>query len=292
MSDLPGPVFVVGAGRLGGALALAWREAGVPLAGAWTRRPDDASAVLGRHGLEVAVGPDLPRDLGGGRAVLLAVPDDAVTPVAEALAAAGTLPPDAVLLHSAGALDAAALAPAASAVAGCGSLHPLQTVPEPAVDVLRGAWAAVEGDPPALAAAQALAEAAGLRPVRLPPGAKALYHAAAVLACNDLVALLDLAADLLTRAGVDRAEAEAMLLPLARATLDNVEARGPAPALTGPVRRGDAGTVGRHLAALAGTGEAEVAYRSLGRAALALAGRTEPPLEGGAAARLRELLKG
>ncbi len=292
MSDAPRPVYVVGAGRLGGALLLAWRRAGVPLAGAWTLGPEEAAEATVSLGLEVASGPELPADLGDAHTALLAVPDDVVTPVAAALAAAGGLPRDGVLLHVSGALDAGALAPAAGAVAGCGSLHPLQTVPDPVTgaDALRGAWAALEGDPPAVAVAQTLAEAAGLRTVRLPPGAKARYHAAAVLACNDLVALLDLAAGQLVEAGLSRADADAMLLPLARATLDNVAERGAAGALTGPVRRGDAGTVRRHLEALAGAGEAETAYRVLGRAALALAGRAEPPPDGEVTAALRRLL--
>ena len=133
---------------------------------------------------------------------------------------------------------------------------------------LRGAFAGLEGDDRALDAGEQLAGALGMHPVRLAPGGKAAYHAGAVIASNYVVVLASLAEGLARRAGVPPAEARALYLPLMQGTVANL-ALGPASALTGPVRRGDAATVRRHLAALAP--EDRALYRALGLVALGLA---------------------
>jgi len=111
----------------------------------------------------------------------------------------------------------------------------------------RGVWAAVDGSSPAAVdVAKALAAAAGLRPVRVAGRDRVVYHAAASIAANYLVTVESAAAQLMASAGLDRQ----VLLPLARAALENWGRLGPA-ALTGPVARGDRGTVDRHRAAVA-----------------------------------------
>jgi predicted short-subunit dehydrogenase-like oxidoreductase (DUF2520 family) len=107
-----------------------------------------------------------------------------------------------------------------------------------------------------------------MRAVRLAPGAKAAYHAGAVMASNYAVVLADVAARLARQAGVGADEAVALYLPLMRGTVANLAA-GPAAALTGPVRRGDEATVRRHLAALGP--EDRALYRALGLLALRIA---------------------
>ena len=283
-----GPVYVVGAGRLGAALLLRWRAAGVAVAGAWSRTPAGAARASALLKFSVDAGPDPPTDLGVAEVVVLGVPDDAVVTMASALAASGALRPSHVLLHCAGALDASALAPAEALVSSTGSMHPLQTVsdPEAGSRALEGAWAACEGG--ARETAVELAQAAGLRPVRLRPGSKAAYHAAAVLACNDLVALFDVALQLMELAGVEREQGRSMLVPLVRATVDNLGELTPEEALTGPIRRGDVGSVRRHLEVV--DGPARDVYLALGRAALALARRATPPLEEEALLALEALL--
>ena len=244
---MKGPVHIVGLGRLGGALRLAWGAAGMTLT----------------------------EDLSTAAAVVLTVPDDAIEPVAEGLK--GRLAGDAVLLHCAGALEASILTP--SGARHLASMHPAQTAPDPTsgAAALRGAWAAVEGTTQAAVdCAETLAIAAGLQPVRVRPESKALWHAAAVLASNDLVALLHLVDRLLIdHAGVP--EGVRVLLPLVRATLDNVEAKGLRASLTGPVARGDQGTLARHRAALDALDAPDVraAYDTLAAAAEDLV-RTDP----------------
>jgi predicted short-subunit dehydrogenase-like oxidoreductase (DUF2520 family) len=241
---------IIGSGRMGRGLAAALERGG------------HSVRLLGRDRR-----PDATRD---AQLVLIAVPDDAVETVAAELAAAEAIGAEHVVLHLSGLLDRAALQPLTSTGAGLGSFHPLQTVAEPAAapDLLRGAYAGLEGDERALAAGERLAALLGMRPVRLAPGAKPAYHAGAVIASNYAVALAAVAERLARWAGVPAAEARSLYLPLMRGTLANL-ALGPAAALTGPIRRGDEVTVRRHLAALP-AGERRL-YRELGRVTLELA---------------------
>jgi predicted short-subunit dehydrogenase-like oxidoreductase (DUF2520 family) len=166
----------------------------------------------------------------GDNAVLLCVPDDAIP------AAAATVAPGALLGHCSGASTLDVL----GAREGF-SLHPLMTVTWDGAD-FTGVPAAIAGTTDrSLAAAGALADALGLRPVRVADVDRVAYHAAAAFASNFLVTVESAAAQLMSTAGLDRD----VLLPLARAALENWGRGGPA-ALTGPVARGDQRTVDRH----------------------------------------------
>jgi predicted short-subunit dehydrogenase-like oxidoreductase (DUF2520 family) len=202
--------------------------------------------------------------------VLIAVPDDSIGTVAADLARGGAVGQRHVVLHLSGLLDRGALDPLADTGAALGSFHPLQSVADPSTASarLRGAFAGLEGDDRAVQAGERLAGTLGMHPVRLAPGAKAAYHAGAVIASNYVVVLASVAEGLARKAGVSSAEARALYLPLMQGTVANL-GLGPAAALTGPVRRGDATTVRRHLAALAPGDRA--LYRALGLVALGLA---------------------
>jgi len=173
----------------------------------------------------------------------LTVPDSTLAEVA------ATVPPGGVLLHASGACEVEVLRPYRPA----GSLHPLMTFPGPelATPQLEGLPAAVAGDPAARAAALCLGRALGFAVFEV-PGDRRLYHASAVMAGNFATVLLGAAAELLAAAGVDPAQAPALLLPLARASLENAAAVGPARALTGPLARGDEAVVAAHRAAIHG----------------------------------------
>lgn len=208
-------VAVIGRGRLGTALALALRDAGLSVDG-----------PLGREQL-----PD-PR----AEVVVLAVPD------AEIAAAAAAIAPGPLVGHCSGATT---LAPLTGHEAF--SLHPLMTVTPDGAD-FRGATAAVAGSSDrALATATALARAIGLRPVEVADSDRAAYHAAASVAANFLVTLEAAAERLAETTGIDRAA----LLPLAQAALDNWARVGGERALTGPIARGDETTVARQRNAIA-----------------------------------------
>jgi predicted short-subunit dehydrogenase-like oxidoreductase (DUF2520 family) len=230
--DGVGPVLVLGAGKVGAGLARELRRAGVET----TLRP-------ARRGLPRAI---------RARLVVLAVRDRDLEPLAARLRDARILPPDAAVVHVSGALDAAPLAALRGACAGVAQMHPMISFASPrSTPTLAGGNVRVAGDRVAVSRARALARALGMTPRTLEGLDVVAYHAAAGLVANGAAALGALGAELLERAGVPRRVAPALLGPLLHSVADNVETMGFPDALTGPVRRGDAAGVGKHLAVLA-----------------------------------------
>jgi len=259
-------VGIVGPGRAGLGLALALAKASVRVLGVHGRRP---RAVPG--GVRLTVGP-VPPWLAEADVVLLAVGDDALAGLVADLAGSGAIRPGQVVLHLSGARSSDVLAPLAELGAATGSMHPLMTVseePSRAARHFRGATFALEGDFDAVRVADVVVRALGGVPAMIAPEAKAAYHAGAVFASNYLVTALAAAERLLEEAGIPAAAAREALVPLARATLENVAALGPLAALTGPVARGDAATVRKHREAMGP--DMRRLYDALARATLALA---------------------
>src|SRR6184192_322000 len=260
-------VGIIGPGRAGVGLGLALAGAGyaVELHGR-TRK-----AVPRPLTLTVGPGDQPPPWIAQPAVVILAVRDDAIRSLAGALADAGAIRADQVVLHLSGVHGQEALGPLVGSRAALGSLHPLQTIsdPERAAERLKGAWAAVEGMPRAVEAAERLAQDVGLRPFRIASQAKPMYHAGAVFASNYFVVVEAVAQRLLRHAGLTDAEAWQALRPLVEGTLENLLHEQPKDALTGPVARGDDATIRRHLASL--TKDDALLYLALGRAALELA---------------------
>ncbi|HLH23877.1 MAG TPA: Rossmann-like and DUF2520 domain-containing protein [Chloroflexota bacterium] len=282
-------IGIVGAGRAGGALARALAAAGWPVVAVASRTPAHAERLAAALPQAAAL-PSAQAVVDAADLAFLTVPDAAIGPVAASVA----WRPGQAVAHTSGVDTLESLAPARQAGALVGSLHPLQTFgPAPAADPLApfaGITCALEADATLLPRLEAIVAALGARPVRLPAGAKPLYHAAAVVASNYLVTLLHLAAELWGAFGVDESTAIDALRPLVWGAVDNVAAHGPGQALTGPIARGDAATVEQHLAAIArARPEALDAYRTLARATLALA-RTEGSLTPEAAGALARLL--
>ncbi|HXV85669.1 MAG TPA: DUF2520 domain-containing protein [Gemmatimonadales bacterium] len=258
----------MGAGRAGLGLALSCERAGVPV------RLHSRRAKPAPTGIPLTVGPLPPPPpwLPDVDVVLLAVPDAVIGSVAAALAQSGGVTAGHVVLHLSGVLDASALAALAPTGAGLGSLHPLLSFGDPATAPLRlrAAVAAVEGDERARLAALALARRLGLIAFELSAADKPRYHAGAVFAANFLVTIAATARRLLEQAGVPPVAASRGLATLMGGVLENILKEGPERALTGPVKRGDAETVRRNLAAL--DVETAALYRALSRATLEIAG--------------------
>ena len=209
-------VAVIGAGRVGTALARALSETGLEVEG-----------PLGR---EVAPAPC--------DAVFLCVPDGEIAAAAEW--AAGRAP---LVGHTSGATPLAAMKAAARAGAGLFGLHPLQTFAGGDAS-FAGAGCAVAGSTPdALGFAVRIAGRLGMTPFEIDDEGRAAYHAAASVASNFLVTLQAAAESIAAGAGLDPHEARALLVPLLRRTVDNLAELGPARALTGPIARGDQATV-------------------------------------------------
>lgn len=263
-------IGIIGAGRAGSAMALALAGAGHQVAGVADIAPERAAALAREVSAEVL---DPAGVAGAAEVIVLAVPDGAVGEAALRLAQEVEGLAGRTFLHLSGALPAEALRPLARAGA-IGSCHPLLAVAEPrgAALMLSGCHFAVEGEPAAVAVAEELVRSLGGKAIRLRPEDKALYHAAAVMASNYLVTLLDAALSLYESLGLERAGALEAIRPLIEGTLTNVYALGPEAALTGPISRGDAGTIAAHLADLARRGRpANGLYRAMGRATAALA---------------------
>jgi predicted short-subunit dehydrogenase-like oxidoreductase (DUF2520 family) len=178
------------------------------------------------------------------------------------------------VLHTSGAISGEILAPLRGFGMSVGSCHPLQTFQSPAraVESLKSSYFCIEGDPKACRAARRFVNDIGARYFEVPGDLKGLYHAGAVLASGGIVTLLSFSIEVLSQCGLTESEARKVLLPLVEGTLANIGAGGPARALTGPVRRGDAGTVERNLQALsAANRSAADLYRLLTKRAVSLA---------------------
>lgn len=240
-------VGVVGTGRVGAALAAALARAG--------HRPVAASGVSEdsrRRAAELL--PDVPlvepaEVLARAELVLLTVPDDALPGLVRGLAETGAIRPGQLIAHTSGRYGVAVLEPALRAGALPMALHPVMTFTGTSVDVQRLAGCAfgVTAPEELRLAAQALVIEMGGEPEWIPEDVRPLYHAALSLGANYLVTLVAQAKELLRTAGVQAPDL--MLAPLLGAALDNALRSGDA-ALTGPVARGDAGTVAAHVAEL------------------------------------------
>lgn len=243
----PPIIGIVGAGAVGTALGVALRRAGWPVAAVASRdqgRRDRFRSLV--DGVRAFAEPNALLD--EVELIVLAVPDDAIGPLAAGL----RMYSGQAMVHTSGALGAEVLAPAMAAGTQIGAFHPLVAFAdtERAVAALKGATVAIEGDDELAALLARMAEAIGAEPVRLAPGSKSAYHAAAVLAAGGFVALLDAIAELGRVAGLDEAGSLAIYGPLIEQTLGNARALGIRGALTGPITRGDRGTLDAHLATL------------------------------------------
>jgi predicted short-subunit dehydrogenase-like oxidoreductase (DUF2520 family) len=263
-------VAVVGAGRTGTAVAVLLVRAGHRVVAVSGRGPtrDRAASYL----------PDTPvmepaETARSGELVLIGVPDDLIEPTVAELADADAFGSGRYVAHLSGSRGLDVLDAARSAGAHRLTIHPLQTFPDVAhaVDRIPGSAIAVSADDEeGYLVAERIADDLLGEPFRLQDDLRALYHAGAVFASNYLVAVSSVAEQLFARAGVP--EPTRAMAALQHATLDNVRELGPRRALTGPVVRGDAGTIERNLAALrAHAPTAVAAYVAMARVTADLA---------------------
>lgn len=253
-------VFILGAGRAGRSLARALRAGGVQVAGLHGRNADPAEGIT--------AGPP-PKSLGSATCVLVTVRDAQLEGALQTLTAAA-IAPTAIVLHASGSVDPSGLGALRRAGHACGTFHPLVALsdPEHAPQTLRGAWIGIDGDPEARKVSERLAAAVAANVLYIPLGEKARYHAAAVFASNFPTVLMCLAEELLREVGIAPDVAGRALHPLFASAVENLRGGSGAGALTGPIVRGDADTIARHLDALRAHPDTLDAYRALSRAAL------------------------
>lgn len=279
---------IVGPGRVGTAFGLAAVAAGVDLLGFVGRSAASVQSALRLCGRGRAL--HLP-DLTAAHVVVFAVGDGELPAVLAAALAAGAARPCALWLHTSGRFGLEVLAPAAAAGLRIGGLHPV--VPfadaEQGRAAMRGAPGVLLPGPGSEGLLRTLAAHCGLVPVVMHGGDRALYHAACALAANGLTALRAAVDAVFAAAGgLAPAAAAGLASSLMRNALQACDELGPAAALSGPVRRGDAGTVVAHLEALAASVPAALpVYRALMAAAVALAEQAGLGAEPAAALRAR-----
>lgn len=281
-------VGIAGTGRLAQALGALLTKRGLP-----------PEAIAGRNGDSTLEAVRFTGARRGARieelgkhadVVLVAVSDDAIESVAKRIADAPERP--GVVLHACGSAGPELLLPLAEKGCSTGVIHPLQTIPsrESGTEALIGCCYGYCGEGAALEEALRLIELFGGVPIKVQPDSWALYHAAAITACNYGVTLSGMALDLLEAAGIEREDGLRALAPLLRNSLNVLLGSTPEAALTGPIRRGDVGTVLRHLNALeAAPVEIRNLYRAAGLCTVELARRAG--LSDAAAAELTGVLK-
>jgi predicted short-subunit dehydrogenase-like oxidoreductase (DUF2520 family) len=282
-----GSIGIAGAGRVAQALGRLLFEAGEPVVCVASRdlRHAQAAAQFIGPGVEAVVYADVP---GGVSRWLVAVADRGLTEVAVILSARTGIR---IALHPSGASGPEVLAPLRERGVACGTLHPLQTVVEGhgGVAALRGAAFAILGDPEATAWAERIAVLAGGEVLRIPSDLRPLYHAAAIMASNYVIALADAAQTLMECVGIEGRAALRALAPIMRAAVENAVTRGPVAALTGPIERGDIKTVEAHLQALSGApARIQGLYRAAGLQTIDVARRRG--LDSGVALDLEKIL--
>lgn len=242
-------VAIIGAGRLGSALALALQARSYRIRSVVART--SKSARKAAELLDGKVEPLAAKQLSSislADVVLVTVPDDQIASVATKL---GELNPGQkpVVLHTSGALSSEILAPLRARGWSTGSIHPLISVTDPQTPIAGAFWC-VEGDPRAVRLAKAIVRDLGGTSFSINSAEKPLYHAAAVMTSGHVTALFDLALEMLIACGLTRKTARQILQPLLASAVHNLETKDPAQALTGSFARGDVETVKRHLAAL------------------------------------------
>ncbi|MGM9570247.1 MAG: Rossmann-like and DUF2520 domain-containing protein, partial [Phascolarctobacterium sp.] len=274
-------IGIIGGGKVGTCLAGYVKHC---LVGITTKSTEHTEQLAQSFGVSACTNAEL---VERAEVLLVTVPDRLISTVATDLAKEAAVAGK-IFLHCSGSLGIEELAPLQQAGAHIGSLHPLQSFAGGLAE-LAGVYMAVDGDELAQNAAKELAQMLGGHAFHVPAAERAAYHAAACICSNYAVAVEALAQQLMSRWLGDEAAAWQALLPLFKGTATNLQnTASPRTVLTGPIARGDAGTVAKHLAVL--PSELVDVYCSLGLATIALA-LTNGTIDKAAADQLARLLQ-
>ena len=265
-------VSIIGTGRLGTTLAVALAGRGYTIRSLVARTTKSARKAASFLDADVQVlAANQLRALIDADVFLITVPDDQIAAVASELSEID-VDGKVTALHTSGALSSDVLAPLSEKGWHTGSIHPLLSVSAVHDASLRGAFWSVEGDRSALRLGKEIVRDLGGESFSIRSEDKPLYHAAAVMVSGNVVALFDVALEMLAECGLDRTTARAILLPLIASTVRSLETKTPEESLTGTFSRGDVETVKRHVAALKNKklSDALDLYRLLGQRSLKL----------------------
>jgi predicted short-subunit dehydrogenase-like oxidoreductase (DUF2520 family) len=263
---------IIGAGRLGTALAIALSRQGFDVKTMVGRRLSNTrkAAALLDASVQVLAAKEIVK-LQPTPITIIATPDDQIVRVVEELSKLNVA---STVLHTSGALSSDVLSDLATQGWETGSIHPLISVSDSltAADEFKGAYWCVEGSRQAVHVGKEMIKALGGKSFSITTSAKPLYHAAAVMTAGNVVALFDVAIEMLTKCGLKRLDARRILLPLFESNWLNLKRTDTPKALTGTFARGDLETVERHLRALSANklDDALALYRLLGSRSLKL----------------------
>ncbi len=282
---------IIGCGRVGRALGRMWAQSrAFEIRDVLDHTLEKSAAAVAFIGYGRAVGAIA--QMQSADVWMLTPPDDQIATCCATLAGSGLLKPDNIVFHCSGALPSRDLAPAAALGAYVASVHPLKSFADSATAerTFSGTYCAAEGDAAALAVLRPAFEHIGGIVSDIDPGFKTVYHAASVIVCNYLTALLETGLRCYEKSGFERDAALRMMEPLVRETLDNVFKLGTVQALTGPIARGDHAVVAHQVEAL-GAWDPRIAalYRQLGAVAVELA-RAQGKADADALAAIERLL--
>lgn len=264
---------LIGGGQVGKTLAyLLTQKAGFSLQHVLNRTQESAAQVC--DFIQQGIPTTDYQALTPADCYLIAVPDRAIVPCIDALAACHILAPGNIVFHCSGFMASDILYPAQLQGAAIASMHPIKSFVEPlrSIETFAGTFCALEGDPDATRSLATWIEQIGGIPFPLQAAHKALYHAAFVMASNYLVVLHEIALQTLQKADISADFSQKILAPIMQHTLQQSFSLGPAQALTGPIARGDGAVVAAEIEALQQWNPAVSAlYRMLGEMALPLA---------------------
>ena len=289
---MPKSVSIIGSGTVGTAVGHLLKSKGYDIKGVAARQLDHAESAVSFIGAGSA-GTDTVEAASGADWVLITTPDKSIREACETIAAGGGFKKGALVVHFSGALSSEELKSAARLGARVISLHPIQSLAsvEQAVKNLPGSYFSMEGDPAAADEGREIVEALGGKLVVIPTDKKSLYHAGAAIASNYLVSVVDLAVSVFENLGMERDDALRAIFPLIQGTVNNIEKVGVPDALTGPIARGDVGTVQGHIEALLYTMPDRLElYKQLGAYTVKV-GREKGSLREEDAERLLQILK-
>jgi len=237
----------IGAGTVGTALAIGLNTRGYEVAAVYSRSRTSSDKLAAA--IDDCYAVDSSKALAdAAELVFITTPDDAIGQVvSETQWHAGQS-----VVHCSGADSTEVLEPARVSGAQVGAFHPLQTFAsvKQAIENIPGSTFAIEAEEPLLTTLKEMATKLDGQYIELEAGDKVIYHAAAVIACNYLVSLVKLATDLWQTFDIPAEQASQALLPLLKGTIHNIETVGIPRCLTGPIARGDIGTIRKHIEAL------------------------------------------
>ncbi len=243
-------VSIIGIGRLGGALALALANAGYRIENLIYRSRSIAVEISER----ISPSPQLISfdDLGdlNSDVIFITSADPEIKLISSQIAA--KVKRNSLAFHASGSLSSEILSDLAEAGCGTGSMHPLVSISNPmrGSERFAGAYFCVEGRDDAVAAAKEMIARLGGQAFSIDTRFKSLYHASAVTASGHLVALIDIAVEMLSKCGIEPGEAKSILMPLIKSTVENLGSQSSEDALTGTFARGDSEAFDRHLNSL------------------------------------------